>query len=77
MNFAIITTVANVEKRTRSVWLGGVGKDAVFKSVSLGWFVRFHDSQEALFCGFEEPDIKVGDEYKITFEKRTNNAQPR
>lgn len=34
-----------------------------------GWYVQFEGSWESLLFGIERPQLDVGDEIKITFEK--------
>ena len=77
MNFTILTRVARIDERFKTVHVSGVGPDAIMREVSLGWFVQFERSQEALFCGAEKPSIEVGDEYEIKLINRSCNALPR
>jgi hypothetical protein len=35
----------------------------------MGWYIRLEDSWEALFVGYEEPNITAGDRVKITITK--------
>ena len=76
MNFTILTRVARIDERFKTVHVSGVGASAVMQEVSLGWYVQFDRSQEALFCGAEKPPIEVGDEYEIKFINRSHHAFP-
>ena len=76
MNFAIFTRVAHVAERFKTIHVSGVGKDAIMKEISLGWYIRFEGSQEAVFVGRDRPQVESGDHYKITFE-RLPDALPR
>jgi len=58
-----------VEKRTRSIYVSGIGKDAEFFNQDLGWWLLITGSHEAIYLGEEQPDIKEGDKIKITLEK--------
>lgn len=69
VRYAITTTVVRVYERTKEVYLGGIGKEAVFREESLGWFVHLFGSDESIFLGTEKPDFEAGDKIKITFEK--------
>lgn len=72
IRWVVITKIARVDKRSEIVHVSGWGNDAVMKSNSLGWYVQFEGSQEAIFFGDEKPEIEVGDEFRITFERMKN-----
>ena len=61
--------VRSVVEHFEKVHVSGSGADAVFKSVSRGWFVAFDGSYEANHFGETEPDLKVGDIVRISYEK--------
>lgn len=65
----IDTTIISLEERHRDRWVTGVGPDALFKSYTLGWFVVFQGSREALYVGETKPAWQRGDQVKIIFEK--------
>lgn len=69
INYTIRTKVSRVWEHFQDQYLRGVGKDAVFTKVFMGWYVAFEGSYEALFFGKEQPDLKVGDKVEIKFEK--------
>jgi hypothetical protein len=61
------TTVKKVEKRNKTVWAGGHGKDATTKDEPDGWWVTFSDSPTAIRCE-TKPDCEVGDKAVCTWE---------
>jgi hypothetical protein len=77
MRYIIRTRVQAVEERFNTRYVSGHGKDAVFESVSLGWFALFDGSQELLFLGVDQPELKRGDAVKITIETVNENDQPK
>lgn len=58
--------IATLEERTVSSWRHGVGNDAVFDTISMGWYVRFDGSWEALYVGQTKPDWHPGQFMTIT-----------
>jgi hypothetical protein len=62
-------TVKNVEQRTRTVVVSGIGKDAVTKEVPDGWWITFSDSKTALRSE-NKPDCEPGDIAICTYEFR-------
>lgn len=71
---SITTRVFDLRERTKPVYQGGTGSEALFKDVSLGWFAVFQGSHEALYVGETKPDWDVGDNVKITFERVSKYA---
>jgi hypothetical protein len=69
MRIAIYTTVVRVENRVSKKYSHGVGENAVFTDTSLGYYVVFDGSHEAIHVGYEPPDFRTGDRVKITFER--------
>jgi hypothetical protein len=69
--YTLYANVARVERKTE-VTSGhkAPNGEAVLTTRELGWFVQFVDSRESLYFGQEEPQLKVGDRVKITFEKQ-------
>lgn len=67
--FAIPTTITAIEERKDRRYLSGIGDEAVFTDISLGWFLFLTGSHEAIHVGMEKPDLRVGDKMKITIEK--------
>lgn len=61
--------VERVEERFHREYQHGIGKDAVFKNISLGWFLVLRGSHEAIYVGNESPKILGGDSVQITIEK--------
>ena len=68
-NYTILAKVASVHEEFGSKYIGGAGKDCVFERYSIGWYVTFSGSHEALFFGHTKPDFNPGDNVKITFER--------
>lgn len=61
--------VERVYEHKHQKWIGGVGKEATFEYVSMGWFVLLTGSHEALHVGHSEPNLKPGDLVRITIER--------
>jgi hypothetical protein len=53
--------VVKVEERFNKEWIMGAGENAIFKKVSMGWYVQLAGSWESLFVGATAPDIDIGD----------------
>jgi hypothetical protein len=73
--YVINSVVEDVREHFRKVHVSGSGADATFRNQSLGWYVLFEGSQECLYFGETQPELKAGDKVKISFE-RTSNAKP-
>lgn len=58
-----------IEKRSRQIYVSGIGKDAIFHTQDLGWWLLITGSHEAIFLGEEQPDIQEGDKIRITLER--------
>lgn len=69
VEYKVITQVVEVKEHFRQQWVRGHGKDAEFIAVSLGWFVWFKGSFEALYLGDREPPFKSGDTVSIILRK--------
>lgn len=67
INYNIFTKVTKIEEAFEQVHLSGSGEAAVFTKKSLGWFVTFEGSYEALYFGDTKPTLTVGKTVKITF----------
>lgn len=74
IHYITFSHVLDIRERHNEVWQSGVGKDAKFKSQSLGYFVLLEGSYEAIHLGAEPPELKIGDRVKITIEKEASNA---
>jgi len=66
---SISTRVNKLEQRFRSEWAGGIGKDATYNEICLGWFIHLEGSWEMLYVGYSKPDLNPGDMVRITLEK--------
>lgn len=83
INYIIYSKVASIREEFEPIREidrpkedAGIGGELLkSKGRSLGWFVSFVGSREAIYMGYEKPDIEVGDEFKITFEK-VKDAKP-
>ncbi len=82
-SIAVFTTIRHISERFKEEYVSGVGADALFKKVSQGWYVWFHNSHELLYMGDNPPpNWNEGDTVKITFTKElpcppsTNTTQP-
>jgi hypothetical protein len=75
--YIIQTKVKRVEERFKLVHIGGVGKEALFETVSRGWFAVFEGSWEALGLGSEKPPLDPGDEIIISIQRSKHaKSQP-
>ncbi len=68
--------VASVKEHTKSVYMSGFGKDAVFIEESLGWFLHLNGSHEALYLGKVKPNLNRGDIVSIIIQKEPNTTCP-
>lgn len=71
---SFISTVKAIEERHTSKYVSGVGKEAVFQEVSLGWYVWLEGSFESIHVGMSKPNWKIGDKIRVVMEKM--NALP-
>lgn len=69
MIYSIFTKVLRNEESFESIHVSGSGEAAVFTKKSLGWFVTFEGSYEALYFGDTKPTLTVGKTVKITFQE--------
>jgi hypothetical protein len=67
--YVVYTTVVAVREHVRNRHISGAGPDAIFQTETLGWFVHFAGSYEAIHMGPDKPEFAQGDRVKITFEK--------
>lgn len=63
------TRVKTVEERFEKKHVKGVGPDAEFKDVSLGWFIVMEGWPSALGLGSEKPVISSGDMVELTIAR--------
>lgn len=72
IKFKIIiqTSVIAINEKLKDKYIGGIGSDAKFERVHVGWYMHLDGSYESLFVGHERPtNIKEGDIVNITIEK--------
>lgn len=78
MNYRIQTRVKRIERRQRSIgtYKEGEGESVTTHSVTedIGWFVQFEGLWEAIFLGFDEPLLRVGQEVDLVVEPRDKNT---
>lgn len=67
--YIIRTKVTKVDELFEQIHVSGVGKEAVFKKQSRGWFLLLEGSHEALHVGFEKPTFNPGDKVEIVIRK--------
>jgi hypothetical protein len=67
--------VAQVEQRFRKTYVRGFGEIAEFTDQSMGYYVRFVGSWEALFVGFDPPNLARDDKVTIWVEKDELNNE--
>jgi len=70
--YIITDTVRAIEEKKARFWRGGVGAEAKFEEVSVGWFITIGSSHESIFIGDTKPEMKVGDlvTIRISFNGR-------
>lgn len=66
--YTIQTKVTAVREIKEKIHTKGVGKDAEFEEVSLGWFLHLDGSRELIHVGPDKPELKAGDPIRITIE---------
>lgn len=64
--------VVKVEEKFAQEYDVGYGATAKFHKVSKGWFVLFTGSWEMIHVGPTKPDLRFGDQIKITIQKVAN-----
>ena len=69
MKIKFTAKITRIEEKFDKQHVKGVGPDALFVTVSQGWFVSFEGSYEAIFIGMDKPTAMVGDPalLEITF----------
>lgn len=67
--YVIRSRVRSVEERHTKIHVRGAGPDAVFQSRSDGWFVLVDNWPSAIWFGAEKPELQVGDQVRITFQR--------
>jgi hypothetical protein len=65
MTLSHIDRVTKVEERFTSVHVSGIGKEAVFRSKSIGWWITL-SSGVSLYVGEDSAGFKERDKVKLT-----------
>lgn len=63
-----VARVVKVTEHKYNQWIKGIGNEAEFNEISLGWFVTLENSHESIFIGWLKPQIRVGSIATITIE---------
>lgn len=63
-----VARVVKITEHKYNQWIKGVGNEAVFQVISLGWFVTLEGSHESIFVGWFKPRIRFGSMATITIE---------
>lgn len=69
INYTVLAHVAKVDEAFARDHVSGTGPDAIFTKRSLGWYVIFVGSTEAIYFGESRPQLNPGDKVKVTFER--------
>ncbi len=70
MNYVFHFRIFSIVERFRQVHLSGIGKDALFRQESQGWFFCLEPGLFFLGVGPEKPEAyREGDRIKLTMEK--------
>lgn len=69
IRYIVETKVSSLKERFVDLYVSGFGSETVFRKESLGWFVFFVGSYEALSLGADKPDLEPGDKIIITIQK--------
>lgn len=67
--YVLTTQVSRVFEHREKKHISGSGDNAMFETVSKGWYMAMEDSYEALYLGEEKPNWNPGDKVKITLER--------
>jgi hypothetical protein len=67
--YVIRTRVLKISEKKTQEYVSGYGKDAVFRTVSLGWFLLAEGFGEAICLGPDKPNLSEGDKIKITIRR--------
>ncbi len=70
MNYVFNFYIFSIIERFRQVHVSGIGKDALFRQESLGWFFCLEPGMFFIGVGSEKPtDYREGDRITLTMEK--------
>jgi hypothetical protein len=61
-----IDCVTKVEERFTSVYVSGIGKEAIFQNKSIGWWITL-SSGISLYVGEDSAGFKERDKIQLTF----------
>ncbi len=67
MKLTFPVTILEVYERKLNKHVSGHGNEALFQSVSAGWYVRF-DDYFSIYVGKEKPDFRPNQQVRLTLE---------
>ena len=66
--------IDRVEERFERRYDGGIGPDAKFSQVSIGWWMSFKGSNTSIHVGQDRPsEMEKGDRVIVTIERDLSN----
>lgn len=69
MTYLFRTRVVSVDREIRKVDFRKDGDAWTYREVDLGFYLLLEGSQEKLFVGFDQPDMKKGDEVVVRISR--------
>ena len=68
MNYVFKATITAVFERLVQKYVSGVGKDSIFSTSSVGWYIQL-DNTQSIFVGTERPSWNEGDRIELILRK--------
>lgn len=68
MNYVFKCTITAVFERLVQKYVSGFGKESVFSTASVGWYVQI-DGLTSVYIGVDQPAWKVGDQIELILRK--------
>lgn len=69
IKYVFSAKVRGVEEKFVERYIGGIGDDALFATISQGWYINLIGSWEMLYVGNDKPNLKINDDVTVTIEK--------
>lgn len=69
------SVVKKVYHRVERQCITGIGQEAKFHDVDMGWYIGFQGSYESLYCGPECPDVAIGTKVRIVIYPREKGGK--